>query len=74
MTDIKQTLVIGGTGNIGKHVVALLHDRGVAVRALARDPARLPDGVEAVRATSRTPTPCDRRSPERTRCSCSGPS
>jgi uncharacterized protein YbjT (DUF2867 family) len=48
MTDIKQALVIGATGNIGTHVVRLLHDRGLAVRAMARHPDGLPEGVEAV--------------------------
>ncbi|GAA4172084.1 NAD(P)H-binding protein [Phytohabitans flavus] len=50
MTDSKQILVTGATGNIGRHVVAGLLDRGVSVRALTRTPALagLPDGVEAV--------------------------
>jgi uncharacterized protein YbjT (DUF2867 family) len=50
MTDRKQILVIGATGNIGRHVVAGLHARGAAVRALTRFPmlAGLPDGVEVV--------------------------
>jgi uncharacterized protein YbjT (DUF2867 family) len=50
MTDHKQILVIGATGNIGRHVVAGLRARGAAVRALTRSPmlAGLPDGVEAV--------------------------
>ncbi|WP_433248293.1 NAD(P)H-binding protein [Streptosporangium sp. CA-135522] len=44
-------LVIGATGNVGRHVVPLLLESGAAVRALVRDPgnARLPEGVEAVR-------------------------
>lgn len=45
-------LVTGATGFIGRHVVAGLLDRGVAVRALVRSPAKaglLPrDGVEPV--------------------------
>jgi uncharacterized protein YbjT (DUF2867 family) len=51
MTDINQILVIGATGNIGRQVVAGLHARGSAVRALSRHPAMasaLPDGVELV--------------------------
>jgi nucleoside-diphosphate-sugar epimerase len=32
MTDIKQALAIGATGNIGRHAVRRLRDRGVAVR------------------------------------------
>ncbi|MGJ5819155.1 SDR family oxidoreductase [Paludibaculum fermentans] len=43
-------LVTGATGNIGREVVQNLHNRGVAVRALARKPetANLPAGVEVV--------------------------
>jgi uncharacterized protein YbjT (DUF2867 family) len=42
-------LVIGATGNIGRHVVAGLQARGHTVRALARvSAAALPDGVEVV--------------------------
>jgi uncharacterized protein YbjT (DUF2867 family) len=50
MTDTKKVLVIGATGNIGRHVVAGLHERGAAVRAMSRVPALagLPDGVEIV--------------------------
>jgi uncharacterized protein YbjT (DUF2867 family) len=39
-------LVIGATGNVGRQVVAELTDAGADVRALARRPARLPNGVE----------------------------
>lgn len=44
-------LVTGATGYVGGRLVERLLDEGRAVRALARDPARLPrrDGVEAVR-------------------------
>jgi uncharacterized protein YbjT (DUF2867 family) len=45
-------LVIGATGNVGRHIVTRLSDLGVSVRALsrdpARDPARRPAGVTAV--------------------------
>lgn len=41
-------LVTGATGNIGKHVVAGLHARGVSVRALSRSGGHFPDGVEVV--------------------------
>jgi nucleoside-diphosphate-sugar epimerase len=42
--------VTGGTGFVGRHVLALLAGQGAAVRALARTPAALPKqaGVEAV--------------------------
>lgn len=39
-------LVIGATGKVGRQVVAELTGAGAAVRALARTPARLPNGVE----------------------------
>lgn len=44
-------LVIGATGNVGRHVVSQLLDTGAAVRALARNPdgAGLPDTAEVVR-------------------------
>jgi uncharacterized protein YbjT (DUF2867 family) len=35
------TLVVGGTGTIGRHVVRQLLDAGHAVRALLRDPAKV---------------------------------
>lgn len=44
MTSTSKILVIGATGNIGRHVVTGLRDRGVAVRALSRTPG----GVEVV--------------------------
>ncbi|GAA2284372.1 NAD(P)H-binding protein [Nonomuraea roseoviolacea subsp. roseoviolacea] len=48
---MSEILVIGATGNVGRHVVARLLDAGASVRALVRDPggARLPEGVEAAR-------------------------
>ncbi|NUP09732.1 MAG: NmrA family NAD(P)-binding protein [Polyangiaceae bacterium] len=46
----KRVLVTGATGTVGRHVVAELQQRGVAVRALTRDPtsARIPEGVEVL--------------------------
>ena len=43
-------LVSGATGQVGRHLVAQLHDAGHTVRALTRNPAgaRLPVGVETV--------------------------
>ncbi|HEX8612742.1 MAG TPA: NmrA/HSCARG family protein [Telluria sp.] len=43
-------LVTGATGNVGRHVVEQLVQRGATVRALVRNPASasLPDGVEVV--------------------------
>jgi uncharacterized protein YbjT (DUF2867 family) len=47
-------LVIGATGNIGRHVVSTLYEKKIKVRAVSRDTARahhlLPDGVEVVEA------------------------
>lgn len=43
-------LVAGATGNVGRHLVAQLHDAGHEVRALTRNPsgAGFPPGVQAV--------------------------
>ena len=45
-------LVLGSTGHVGGEVARQLHQRGEAVRALVRDPAKakaqLPDGVDVV--------------------------
>ncbi|MEV0195081.1 NAD(P)H-binding protein [Nonomuraea sp. NPDC050691] len=48
---MSKILVIGATGNVGRHVVARLLDAGASVRALVRVPgeARLPEGAEVVR-------------------------
>jgi uncharacterized protein YbjT (DUF2867 family) len=45
-------VISGATGTIGRHIVRLLAERGEPVRALTRDPARVPasPGVTAVRA------------------------
>ena len=50
-------LVIGGTGIMGREVLAALARRGVPARALVRDPDRLAatDGVEAVVGDLRDP-------------------
>ena len=43
-------LVLGGTGNVGAHLVRLLLDRGQDVRVLVRDPDRaalVPAGAHA---------------------------
>jgi uncharacterized protein YbjT (DUF2867 family) len=54
-------LVTGATGNVGRHAVSLLLDRGADVRALTRDPgaADLPDGAEVVRGDLAEPSGLD---------------
>jgi uncharacterized protein YbjT (DUF2867 family) len=42
------TLVIGGAGRTGRHIVDRLRRDGVAVKVLSRNPDRVPDGVEAI--------------------------
>jgi uncharacterized protein YbjT (DUF2867 family) len=47
---VNSIFVIGATGNVGRHVISGLLERGAAVRALAREPetADLPGGVDVV--------------------------
>jgi uncharacterized protein YbjT (DUF2867 family) len=45
VTSQHTVLLYGGTGRTGGRVLTQLLDRGVAVRAIVRDAARLPDGV-----------------------------
>jgi uncharacterized protein YbjT (DUF2867 family) len=52
-------LVIGATGKVGRQVVAELTDAGTAVRALARTPARLPNGIEVTRGDLTDPAGLD---------------
>ena len=42
------TLVIGGAGRTGRHIVDRLRDDGATVKVLSRNPDRVPDGVEAI--------------------------
>jgi len=44
-----RVLIVGATGVLGRSLVPALLARGHQVRALARDPARVPEGAEAVR-------------------------
>jgi uncharacterized protein YbjT (DUF2867 family) len=52
-------VIAGGTGRMGRELAAGLVDRGLLVRILARDPARVPQGlrdrVEVARADVREP-------------------
>lgn len=46
VTSLNTVLLYGGTGRTGGRVLTQLLERGVAVRAVVRDVARLPDGVD----------------------------
>ena len=50
MTKQNKVLVVGATGNVGRHVVTMLNERDTPVRALTRRPesTQLPAGVEVV--------------------------
>lgn len=47
------------TGHVGAHLLGLLRAAGAPVRAIARDPSRLPAGVEAVAGAHDDPTVLD---------------
>jgi len=53
--------VIGGTGNVGRHVVSQLSAAGVAFRMMTRtaDPVGLPRGIELVRGDLTVPATLD---------------
>jgi uncharacterized protein YbjT (DUF2867 family) len=57
-----RVLVIGGTGNVGRHVVSQLSEAGQPCRVLARNPdaAALPPHVEVVRGDLTAPDTLDR--------------
>jgi uncharacterized protein YbjT (DUF2867 family) len=59
---MERVLVIGGTGNVGRHVVTQLSESGTQVRALARNPAtaRLSPEVAVVRGDLTVPESLDR--------------
>jgi uncharacterized protein YbjT (DUF2867 family) len=59
---MSRILVIGGTGNVGRHVVDRLVAVGAPFRVMARDPdaAGLPAGVEVVRGDLTRPETLDR--------------
>src|SRR5579863_138606 len=58
---MKRILVIGSTGNVGRHVVAQLVATKTEVRALVRDPrvASLPPAVEIMRGDLTQPETLD---------------
>jgi uncharacterized protein YbjT (DUF2867 family) len=59
---MNRILVIGGTGNIGRHVVSQLAARGARVRVMARNPdaVTLPPQVEVVRGDLTVPETLER--------------
>jgi uncharacterized protein YbjT (DUF2867 family) len=59
---MNRILIIGGTGNIGRQVVAQLTARGAEVRALVRNPdgAHFPPEVEVMRGDLTCPDTLDR--------------
>src|SRR5207248_3624681 len=60
--SMNRILVIGGTGNVGRHVVCQLAATGVRFRALTRNPgaAGLPPQAEVVRGDLTVPETLDR--------------
>jgi uncharacterized protein YbjT (DUF2867 family) len=58
---MRPTLVIGGTGTVGRQVVSQVAARGAKVRAMARNPgaARLPPQVDVVRGDLTLPETLD---------------
>src|SRR5882672_2919587 len=61
MTCMNHVLVIGATGNVGRHLVSQLVSAGVHVRALTRNPdtAGLPPKVEVMRGDLTVPETLD---------------
>jgi uncharacterized protein YbjT (DUF2867 family) len=59
---MKQMLVIGGTGNVGRHVVDQLRATGARFRVMTRNPAAagVPSQVEVVRGDLTVPETLDR--------------
>jgi uncharacterized protein YbjT (DUF2867 family) len=59
---MNRILVVGGTGNVGRHVVHQLQSTGVRFRAMTRNPdvAGLPPSVEVVRGDLTVPETLDR--------------
>jgi uncharacterized protein YbjT (DUF2867 family) len=48
LRSMPSTLVIGGAGRTGRHIVDRLRRDGATVKVLSRNPDRVPDGVEAI--------------------------
>lgn len=59
---MKRTLIIGATGNVGRHVISQLPATGTQVRALLRNPdaTRFPQQVEVVYGDLTLPESLDR--------------
>src|SRR5438132_4849397 len=62
MVCLNRILVIGGTGNVGRHVVSQLAATGARFRAMTRNPdaAGFPPQVEVVRGDLTVPETLDR--------------
>jgi uncharacterized protein YbjT (DUF2867 family) len=58
---MNRVLVIGGTGNVGRHVVDQLEAAGARFRVMTRNPdaAGLPSGMEVVRGDLTVPETLD---------------
>jgi uncharacterized protein YbjT (DUF2867 family) len=59
---MNRILVIGGTGNVGRHVVSQLSATGARFRAMSRNPdlLRLPPEVDVVHGDLTVPEALDR--------------
>jgi uncharacterized protein YbjT (DUF2867 family) len=59
---VNPVLVIGGTGNVGRHVVDQLRATGARFRVMTRNPdaAGLPSEADVVRGDPRAPETLDR--------------
>ncbi|MCZ7648479.1 MAG: NAD-dependent epimerase/dehydratase family protein [Planctomycetota bacterium] len=67
-----EVLVTGAGGHVGYNLVALLRERGYAVRAGLRDPAADPVRAERLRALGAELVPCELLKPETLRAACAG--
>ena len=59
MSVSRRVLVVGGTGYLGRQVVAALQERGASVRALVRPGSEPPSGLEVVRGDMMDPESLD---------------
>jgi uncharacterized protein YbjT (DUF2867 family) len=59
VTMVETIVITGATGHLGRELVGLLAGSGANVRAVARRPAGVPDGVDSVRADLFDPATLD---------------